>query len=127
MAEYLKTYHFEEDLVLADVPLHKHKKHFRGFNQSEILAKVISKYSKYQFQNLLERKEDTITQVGLNKEERSNNLRQAFKIKQSKIPKSVLIIDDVFTTGSTLNQCAKILKENGALKVYGFVFAKSRE
>lgn len=126
MAEYLKIYKFSDDLILIDVPLHKHKMKYRGFNQSEVLAKIISSKTNYRFENLLSRGEDTITQVGLNQEERWNNLREVFKVNSEHIPEKVMIIDDVFTTGTTLNQCAKVLKENGSKEVYGFVFAKSR-
>jgi ComF family protein len=126
MAEYLKLFSFEKDIVLCDVPLHKHKMRVRGFNQSEILAKQIAKRKGLIFENLLNRRIDTVTQVGLTREERENNLREAFVVNNS-VPKNILIIDDVFTSGSTLNQCARVLKESGAEKVYGFVFAKSRE
>lgn len=126
MGEYLKLFKLDGDIVLCDVPLHKHKLRVRGFNQSEILAKQIAKNRSLRFSNLLIRKVDTITQVGLTREERENNLREAF-ISSKKIPENVLIVDDVFTSGSTLNQCARVLKQSGAKRVYGFVFAKSRE
>lgn len=127
MSEYLRTYKFSPDLILADVPLHNRKKLFRGFNQSEVLAKEIAFRKGFKYKSLLKRIEDTKTQVGMNREERENNLRTAFKVINSEIPKEVLLVDDIYTTGSTLNQCAKVLKEAGAEKVYGYVFAKSRE
>lgn len=125
MSEYLKLYHFS-DVVLTDVPLHKRKFRSRGFNQSQLLAKTISKRTGLKYSKLLKRKQYTITQVGLTREERENNLREAFEMNL-KSPTKVVVVDDVYTTGTTLNQCAKILKQNGAIEVYGFVFAKSRE
>ena len=127
MSEYLKTYHFSDDLILTDVPLHKKKKRFRGFNQAEILARVIAKRSGFKYCKLLNRVENTTSQVKLSHEERENNLINAFQFIGKDIPDKIMIVDDVFTSGSTINQCAKVLKSNGSKEVYGYVFAKSRE
>lgn len=108
------------------VPLHSYKRNLRGFNQAEVLANEIAKITKLDITELIIRTRNTKTQVKLNKNERSLNLKKAFKVNQNiKIPTTVIIVDDVFTTGTTLNECAKLLKEAGVRQVYGLVFAKA--
>lgn len=121
---YLNLYNLDAQMNLVPVPLHKSKQTERGFNQSEILSKAIKMFPTI---NLLKRTKYTKTQTKLNGKDRQENLREAFKvIKNLKLPKSVLLVDDVYTTGATLNACAKVLKENGVEKVIGLVFAKAR-
>jgi competence protein ComFC len=131
MGKFLKFYNLPGNYILTSVPLHKKKKNYRGFNQAEILAVEISKNIGKNYEELITRSRYTHTQVGFSKKEREQNLKNAFEINPIKMDKiksceSILIIDDVFTTGSTLNECAKILKNIGVKKVYGFVFAKAR-
>lgn len=127
MSNYLKTYKLPEGSILVDVPLSSYKKRYRGFNQSEILAKRISKNLELPYKNIISRTKNTETQVGKNIEERENNLRDVFKIKSIEKVDSVILIDDVYTSGSTLNECAKVIKQgNNDANVFGFVFAKSR-
>jgi competence protein ComFC len=131
MAEYLKFYKFEDDFVLTSVPLHNSKKKVRGFNQAELLARGISDIRNIPYSELLIRSVKTKTQVGLKKSARESNLKGSFRVNncllESKQIRSVMVIDDVFTTGATLSECAKKLKESGVEKVYGFVLAKSRQ
>lgn len=129
MGKYLRLYKFSEDAVLVSVPLHKRKLKYRGFNQAGILAKKIEKVSGFSYLPLLERVRDTDAQANLGREERENNLRDVFTCKNlySVKHKKIIIIDDIYTTGVTMRECAKLLKKCGAEKVYGFVFAKSRE
>jgi competence protein ComFC len=127
MADYLKVYKFD-DITISFAPIHAVKLRSRGFDQSELLAKSIADKSNFDFMKLLYRNRQTLTQVGLSKVERESNLKGAFNLRDTLpyLPKSVMLIDDIFTTGSTLNECAKVLKEGGVGQVYGFVFAKSR-
>lgn len=108
---------------LIPVPLFKERQKWRGFNQSELLAAEIG-YPRFQ----LERIKKTHTQVGFNKAERQLNLADAFAIspdENSNIEGSTfLLIDDVATTGSTLEECANVLKAAGAARVFGLVWAR---
>lgn len=126
LAEKLIEEKIAFDLV-AYVPISKKRKAWRGYNQSEILAEIISeKFNKDVFRGLLKRK-DTKNQVGLSKREREKNLNRVFSIKRGKTDvrgKRILLVDDVMTTGTTLNECAKVLRAFGAREVWGAVLAK---
>lgn len=106
--------------VAIPVPLHKFKENYRGFNQAELLAKTITT----NVDNCLRRTKNTKSQVSLNREERIENLRDVFELKHQINYKTVLLVDDVMTSGSTLEECAKVLKNAGVEKVYGLVFAR---
>lgn len=112
------------------VPLHKKRFKERGFNQAEIMAeKIIKNFQNNELVCLdkvnLSRQKQTKQQAKLNRVERIQNLKDAF-IWSGKVvaPKTVLLIDDVYTSGTTMNECAKILKKNGTQKVYGIVIAR---
>ena len=108
------------DLVLA-VPMSALSELSRGFNQSFEIADIVAKSIKTPIrQNLLLKRALIKTQSGLNRKERIENVKNAFYVRNSKhiVDKTILLIDDVFTTGSTINACAKVLKKNGALAVY---------
>ena len=113
--------------VLVPIPLYKSKIRKRGYNQSQILAKGLGKRLNISVLDCLERVRDTKTQVGLKKEEREENIKGAFKIKnqKSKIKnfKVVFLIDDVVTSGATLKEAAKVLKKAGVEKVFGITLA----
>ena len=113
--------------VICSVPLHWWKKIIRGYNQAELIALEISKSLKkpYIMNNLI-RKRYTKAQFSLNRDTRLKNVVDAFSVRQPEIFKdrSVLIIDDVCTTGETLNQCAKALKSAGASEIYGITLAR---
>ncbi len=121
-AFYIKKNNLFSDVdFIIPVPLHRVKKRIRGFNQSEIIAKQIAKILGFNFaQNIIKRIKFTQTQTKLTKKERELNVTSAFKITKKHLikNKNFMIIDDVFTTGSTVNSIAKILKENNADKVY---------
>lgn len=115
------------DLILC-VPLSKERLKTRGFNQSQILAEKLSKETGILFDNnVIVRKINTHTQTNLNKFERRKNLDNVFEVVNNVDikDKNILIIDDVITTGSTLNEMAKLLKKNKAKKVYGITFCHS--
>jgi len=112
--------------IFTYVPLYKRRELWRGFNQSELLARKLSRYFNTDMLRLLKRVKNTKCQVGLARKERLTNVENAFKYvyQNDKIIKSVLIIDDVMTTGATFEECAKVLKENGIEKVYGLTVTR---
>lgn len=132
LAKKLKQNHdflLKEKFSFVPIPLHKTRKRWRGFNQSEILAKTLSENLNSDYINLLKRNRITKTQKDLNREQRLKNLQDAFEldkdIKSVEIKgKSYILVDDVTTTGATLKQAAKILKRNGAKKVICLTVAR---
>jgi competence protein ComFC len=106
--------------ALVPVPLHWYKENFRGFNQAELLAKHIDR----KVDNCLKRKKRTQTQVNLNRQERIENLKNMFQLKRPINYNAVVLVDDIMTTGTTLEECASVLKRGGVEKVYGLAFAR---
>lgn len=113
--------------LIIPVPLHPSRLRLRGFNQSLILAEIISKTTGIPYTvKGLERVRRTAPQSTLSGSERRKNLLQAFTADKDMVTgKRILIVDDVFTTGSTMNECAEILLESGALRVEGMVLARA--
>ncbi len=119
---------------LVPVPMHIKKQRVRGFNQAELLSKEIEKRSGIPVLNLLLKVKKTGDQKKLGREERRENVKGAFSFSYEEldinedgeyiIPKSVILIDDVCTTGSTLSACAEVLKEHGVSKVYFLCIAR---
>ena len=127
MADYLLENH-EELLVKTDVmvsvPLHPKKEKFRGFNQTHILCEKIAEKTGLAFRkDGLERKRETIAQSELDPEERKVNLKDAFQATADFTGKRVLLVDDIFTTGTTCKECAKELYRAGAKEVMVFVLS----
>ncbi len=114
------------NLVIVPVPLHKNREFIRGFNQSELIARHVSKRLNIAGGCALKRVINTQSQVSLTGKLRRINLAGAFQCSDRELieNKTVLLIDDVTTTGTTLNECAKILRKNGAKKVFGVVVAR---
>lgn len=111
--------------VLVPVPLHKRRLQMRGYNQADILAKILSEKFGIATASLLERVKQTHSQVGLSAEARKENIKGAFAIKENcHLDTSVFLVDDVLTTGSTLLEAASVLKKNGCKKVYGVTLAR---
>ncbi len=107
------------DLVIP-VPLHPLRLRERGFNQSALLARFLSKSISAPLDlNILKRTLWTVPQTGLSREERLSNVKNAFRVEHPQLSKGkrVLLVDDVFTTGTTLSECAGILKKSGAREV----------
>lgn len=106
--------------LLTYVPMSPLHEFYRGFNQSEEIAEIISKEIKVPVRKILHKRPGVKTQSGLNRKERIENVKNAFFVRKNDLltDKVVLLIDDVFTTGSTVNECARILKRNGAIAVY---------
>ncbi|MDK2823018.1 MAG: hypothetical protein PWP71_936 [Clostridia bacterium] len=113
------------DLVIP-VPLHKNRLNQRGFNQSALLAQALAKELKIKYMDkVLLRKIDTPHQTSLPRSKRHTNLINAFTVSNEKIikNKSILLVDDVITSGATLWECAKTLHKAGAKKIYCTTFA----
>ncbi|MDR1425853.1 MAG: ComF family protein [Rickettsiales bacterium] len=116
--------------LLVPVPIYIKRLKWRGYNQTLLLAQEISKKTSIAYApNLLLKKRHTAAQTSLHFSKRKSNLTLAFDMAngyESKIVnKNIMIIDDVFTTGSTVNECAKILKKNGAGRVFVLTIAKT--
>lgn len=114
------------DTVIA-VPLHEAKLREREFNQAHLLAKAIVKeFGLKDLSRCLIRAYPTSPQSKLDKSERLKNVKDTFKAREglSLRGKNILLADDLFTTGATLNECARILKESGVKKIHCFTFAR---
>lgn len=113
----------EFDLITA-IPLSKNRLHTRGYNQSELVAKLLSKKIPIKYETCVYRRKDTASQRLLNKFSRRYNVTNAFVADKEKVTgKKILIFDDIYTTGSTMSSCAEVLINNGALGVAGLSFA----
>lgn len=112
---------------IVPVPLTQARHQIRGYNQASLIAKPISKQLRIPFKpKAISRIKETKSQVGLKRVEREENVLGAFESDLLENQnKSVLVIDDITTTGSTLNECARALKKSGAKEVYCFAIAKT--
>lgn len=107
------------DLIIP-VPLYPKRLRKRGYNQSELLAHEISRRIGTAVDaSMLRRIRDTETQTELSEKERRENVKGAFAVKVKCVGKRILLIDDVCTTGSTMSECAAMLRKAGAAAVYG--------
>lgn len=106
--------------IIIPVPLHSSKYRERGFNQAELMAKSLSEYSDIPYDaNILTRCRKTIPMKQLNDKERLKNLKNAFIIDENIVKyERVLVVDDIYTTGSTIDECARVLKDRGVERVY---------
>lgn len=125
MGDYLLTYYpewKEEAELFVPVPMYNKKQQKRGFNQSELLAEVIAKRIGKSCSTTLKRIRSTTPQSLLDTEQRRKNIIGAFAVENPEEiqDKVIILIDDVFTTGVTVNECAKVLYQNGAKKVMFF-------
>lgn len=112
--------------ILIPMPLSRKRRRFRGFNQSELIAKEVSNLSGFPYEKkVLIKVKETESQTHKNKKERRENIKGTFKVKKpEKIKRrNIILIDDVYTTGSTLGEADKVLREAGAKKVFRLVVA----
>lgn len=131
--EYAKFYaedicrHFREDIlemradIIVPIPLHKSRQRSRGYNQAELIAAHLSRLLGIPMhKNLVRRVKKTVPQKKLDARGRENNLKKAFNIKPDvvKLNKTIILVDDIFTTGSTIDAVAHELKRRGAKAVY---------
>ncbi len=117
---------FMECDMIVPVPLYWRRFMQRGYNQSEVLAKMIARYLNIPVKKPLKRIRHTTRQATLNREERLKNLKGAFAVpKPEKVAgKTILLIDDVLTTGSTLHACAEALRKAGVKDIKVFTVAR---
>lgn len=132
MDRLLEKY-FEENLdfcqgfTVAPVPLHFNKMKERGFDQAFLIARQVARALKLPLEGgLLRRVKATAPQATMTRTERARNIKGAFEVNRPELitGKNILLVDDVFTTGATVNEAAKMLKENGAGKVYVFTLGR---
>lgn len=117
----------KQDVVITSVPMYPRKERERGYNQSELLSRAVAKQLNLPYAHLLKKVKPTRPQAELKREERLHNLHHVFiATNQRANNMAVVLIDDVTTTRTTLNECAKILKETGVKNVYGVVLAHGR-
>ena len=122
----------KNNFILVPIPLTLRRKLVRGFNQSELLAKEIGNFLNCPVINLLKRKKFTSSQAEISDwQKRKENISGAFclsptypQIYRFRKPIKVIIVDDVATSGATLEEAARVLKEAGVKEIYGLVVAK---
>ncbi len=107
------------------VPLHKKRQKTRGYNQSFLIARIIAEHFGVTCSDkILRRIRNTVAQSLLEPKERSDNIAGAFSVSADLGDKIILLVDDVMTTGSTVNECARVLREAGASRIYVIVWAR---
>lgn len=112
--------------IIIPIPLHNRRLRYREFNQSLLLSNLIGQHlDRPVMKGVMAKIKDTRPQVDLDRDERRRNNKNAFSITDRRLIKGkrILLVDDVFTTGSTVNECAKILKRSGAYSVYAVTLA----
>lgn len=120
----------QADIVITSVPMWPAKERTRGFNQAEIVADLVceSLPGVARKVELLKRVRETAPMFGLKKKERRENVEGAFKVACQQVGslmgKRAILVDDVWTTGATMRECAKILKQGGAESVWGLTLAR---
>ena len=115
-----------EDTIITFVPMFRKKEKQRGFNQAEIIAKKVGEMTGSKVLSLLEKIKDTPSQTKLDKNERLKNIRGSFRIKEGIICNSnILLVDDVWTSGATMKECARVLKKSGVKRVFGFTLTRT--
>ena len=112
---------------IVPVPLHPARERERGFNQASLLSELLSAQISIPSKAVLERVRYTTTQTALDRSERMENLHNAFRLRKNADVRGlrVLLIDDVLTTGSTLSECARVLKRAGAASVHAATAARA--
>lgn len=113
--------------TIIPVPISKKRRQKRGYNQSELIAREIAKRAKIDYNNqCLLKTKNIIEQSKLNKEERQQNIQGAYQIVQTKkiANKKILLIDDIYTTGNTANECSKTLEQANPKKIGVLTIAK---
>ena len=115
--------------AIIPVPLHPSRERKRGFNQAAVLARALGKRSKIPvLENFVARTVNTLPMKSLSGKKRQNNLKKAFKIVQNDVKLNItIIIDDIYTTGSTIDAIAKLLRNAGCSRVYFLALAIGKD
>ena len=134
LAEAARNLELTGPVTVIPVPLHASKLKTRGFNQSELIARaalpLLQKQgaAAYELEAVaMKRRRETPSQVGMSREQRAENLRGAFAVTVPALvrDKQVLLIDDVLTTGATVQECTRVLKRAGAERVWVATVARA--
>ncbi len=132
---YLIISHFElldnkpdfSDFIIVPLPLTRKRHKWRGFNQAEEIGKVLARFFKINLiSDCLMKTKETLPQIKVTEDRRKENVRNAFEVKNKDLirNKNILLVDDVYLTGSTMEECAKVLKESRAKEIVGIVIAR---
>ena len=116
-----------QGFLVAPIPLHFNKMKERGFDQAFLIARQVAKILKLPLASgVLRRVKATLPQATMTRAERAGNIKGAFEVNRPEwvVGKNILLVDDVFTTGATVNEAAKVLKKKGAGKVYVFTLGR---
>ncbi|MDO8260457.1 MAG: ComF family protein, partial [Candidatus Magasanikbacteria bacterium] len=101
LSERIWKFSIPQEFVLVPVPLHARRKNWRGFNQAELICQILAKKFECRTENLLKRQLETKTQVGLTRDERKKNIKNAFSVNFSGVRgRTIILVDDVYTTGA---------------------------
>ncbi len=128
LASQARNLNLPPETIITNVPLHNRKRRERGFDQTKILAEKLAKKLGLTYQPLLKRKKKTKSQAKLTKTERQNNMSGVFTILDAAAASGrgpILLLDDVATTGTTLNEASRALKSAGYQKIICLVIAKN--
>lgn len=112
--------------IIGAVPISKSRKRERGYNQSELIARKIAKTLLIPFENVLIKTKNNSPQSNLNKKQRLENVKNVYKVQNEQRIKeqNILLFDDIYTTGATANECARMLKQAGSKNVGILTIAK---
>jgi ComF family protein len=127
LAPCTPTFHsMPSNTVIVPVPLHSRRIRERGFNQASLIAYALRRMTDWKVEPILERHRYTKPQAQLSEKLRRTNVVDAFEVATGKMvaPHSVMLVDDVLTTGSTLTECARVLMEYGVQNISVFCLAK---
>ncbi|MDE1463128.1 ComF family protein [Spartinivicinus poritis] len=112
--------------LIIPTPLHRKRELQRGFNQALLIAKQLSKQLNIPLhRHLIRRHKKTSAQTGLSAKERQTNIRHAFQLTSQPLPSHLALVDDVVTTGTTVNEVSRLLKDAGVQKVDIWCIAKT--
>ncbi|HEX8598049.1 MAG TPA: ComF family protein [Chloroflexia bacterium] len=112
--------------TILPVPLHKEKQRSRGYNQAHLLGRELARLTGWHMAANLKRMKHTRSQVGLDAHERAVNVRDAFAWEGDETYPAVLLVDDVFTTGSTLSECVAVVRATGVKRIYIAAVARAK-
>ena len=106
--------------IITPVPMNATKLKKRGYDQADVLARAIAYECRVPYRHVLSRSRNTVPMKTLSRADRQNNLKNAFQVGDFDVKlKRILLVDDIYTTGSTLDECAKVLLKKGASEVNG--------
>lgn len=127
MADMISDRTNSSNIVVTYIPIKRSKQALRGYNQAELLSSVLAKTAGLSLQRLLVKRKNTFDQSGLDKKHRKQNVKNAYIcVSRRKVDGyTIVLVDDVFTSGSTMNEAAKTLLESGAKEVIGVTAART--